>query len=454
MRRALAWLLVILSGLALAHAAAPASPGTDQAALVSIDGPIGPATSRYVRDSLKRARQQHMQLVILRLDTPGGLGSSMRDIVKAVLASPLPVVGFVAPSGARAASAGTYILYACALAVMAPATNVGAATPVSIGGGGSSRGSSSKNQGSSARKEPASSATAERRKVVNDAVAYIRSLAERHGRNAQWAERAVRQGVSLSAKEALNKHVIDFMAPDLAGLLHALDGRKVQAHNREVTLHTQHTRIVHMQPGWRTRVLSVITNPTIAYGLMLAGILGLGLEFVVPGTFVPGTVGIICLLVALYAFQILPVNYAGLGLIAVGIGLMVAEALVPTFGALGVGGVVAFVTGSVMLMDTNVPGYHISMGLIVGIAIAAALALTALIAVLWRSRRTPPATGGSHMIGTRATALEDFADEGWVRVHGERWRARVRAPVRAGQALKVIDLEGLTLWVEPDENGE
>jgi len=453
MRPALASLLMLLSALTLAHAAAPGAAGGDQAALISIDGPIGPATSRYVKDSLERAQERHMQFVILRLDTPGGLGSSMRDIVKAVLASPLPVIGFVAPSGARAASAGTYILYACALAAMAPATNVGAATPVSIGGDGSSGGSSSKKQGESGRNAPASSATAERRKVVNDAVAYIRSLAERHGRNADWAERAVRQGVSLSAKEALNKHVIDLMAPDIPGLLDALDGRKVQAHKREVTLHTQHMRIVRMQPGWRTQVLSVITNPTIAYSLMLAGILGLGLEFVVPGTFVPGTVGIICLLVALYAFQILPVNYAGLGLIAVGIGLMVAEALVPTFGALGIGGVVAFVTGSVMLMDTSVPGYQVSMGVIAGIAIAAALALAALIAVLWRSRRTPPATGGRHMIGTRATALEDIAAEGWVRAHGERWRARVHQPVRAGQTLKVVDMEGLTLWVEPDENG-
>lgn len=390
-----------------------------------------------------------MELAVLQLDTPGGLSQSMRDIVKAVLASPLPVIGFVAPSGARAASAGTYILYACTVAAMAPATNVGAATPVSLGGDGGD-----KNSGSSAKNEPASSATAERRKVVNDAVAYIRSLAERHGRNADWAERAVREGVSLSAGEALNKQVVDLMAPDVDGLMKALDGREVEVGGAKVTLHTAHLRIVRMTPGWRTQILSIITNPTVAYGLMLAGLLGVGLEFLMPGTFVPGTTGVICLLVALYAFQILPVNYAGLGLIAVGIGLMVAEALAPSFGALGIGGVVAFVIGSVMLMDTNVPGYRISLALIVGVALAAALALGALIWILWRSRRTPAATGRSQMIGTQAVALEDIEHEGWVRAHGERWRARSLQPLREGQPLRVVGMDGLTLLVEPRQQGE
>lgn len=447
MHKLIAWLWLAL--IPVSAIAAPSAPAERQAALISIDGPIGPATSRYVQDSLQRAQNEHMTLAILRLDTPGGLSQSMRDIVKAVLASRIPVIGFVAPSGARAASAGTYILYACTVAAMAPATNVGAATPVSIGGdGGSNNGDSSK------KGEPASSATAERRKVVNDAVAYIRSLAERHGRNADWAEQAVRKGVSLSAQKALDKHVIDLMAPDLNGLMKALDGRQVQVGSAKVTLHTAGIHIVHMAPDWRTQVLSVITNPTVAYGLMLAGLLGLGLEFVMPGIFVPGTTGLICLLVALYAFQILPVNYAGLGLIAVGIGLMVAEAVVPSFGALGIGGVVAFVIGSVMLMDTGVPGYQISLGLIVGVALVAALALGALIWVLWRSRRTPAATGRDQMVGALAVALEDIEHEGWVRAHGERWRARSTQPVREGQPLRVVDMEGLTLLVEPRKEGE
>ncbi len=433
----------LLLTLMLLIAALPAQAAGRQGAVVTIDGPIGPATARYVADSLERAKAENMALVILEIDTPGGLGRSMHQIVKAILASPVPVIGYVSPSGARAASAGTYILYATAIAAMAPATNVGAATPVSLFGGGG-RTSSKASHGSSV----------EHRKVLNDAVAFIRSLAERHGRNADWAEHAVRAGASLSAREALKRNVVNLVSPDIHSLVVTLNGHQALAAGRLVRLDTSDLSLVHYHPGWRTRAVSVITQPTVAYVLMLVGLLGIFLELVIPGTFVPGTIGLICLLLAAYAFQILPVNYAGLGLIAVGVGLMIAEAVVPTFGALGIGGIVAFVAGSVLLMDTNIPGYRISMALIAGIAIAAALALGALIFVLWRSRRTPPATGNTGMVGTAATALENMDDEGWVRAHGEQWRARTRAPVRRGQTLRIVAVDGLTLVVEPEENGE
>lgn len=428
LRKSLLLLLALLAIPTVALAAAP------QGGIITVNGPIGPATARYVSNSLEQARIDGMRVVILRLDTPGGLSAAMHHIVKSLLASPVPVVGFVAPSGARAASAGTYILYACAIAAMAPATHVGAATPVSLlGKGGDS---------------------AQRHKLINDAVAFLRSLAERHGRNAQWAAQAVRKGASLSAKQALKKQVINLMAPNTQSLLQALDGREALAAGKLIKLHTASLTLVHLHPGLRTRVLGAITHPTVAYILMLFGILGIVLELVIPGTFVPGTVGIICLLLAAYAFQILPVNFAGLGLIVVGVGLMIAEAFVPTFGALGIGGIVAFVAGSLLLMDTHVPGYQISLAVIAGVAIAAALALAGLVTVLWRSHRTPPATGDRGMIGTTATALQDMEHEGWVRAHGEQWRARAAKPVHRGQLLRIVGIEGLTLLVEPTKNEE
>ena len=361
------------------------------ALLLKIDGPIGPAISHYFSQGLKKAQQSGSALVILQMDTPGGLDTAMRDMIKEILASPIPVVTFVAPSGARAASAGTYILYASHVAAMAPATNLGSATPVQIGGEPGTPRPDSDDEPDAGKptgpdiKEPKDKeakgerrergADAMERKVINDAVGYLRSLAQLRGRNVEWAEKAVREGANLPASEALESKVIDVVAKDLPDLLQQLDGRKLRMGASEVTLATKALTLEKFDPDWRTELLAVITNPTIAYGLLLIGIYGLLFEGYNPGAVLPGVVGAICLLLALFAFQVLPVNYAGLALIALGTLLVVAEAFVPSFGALGVGGLIAFIIGSIMLFDTSVPGFSIAMPVIAAIAFVAGLVL-------------------------------------------------------------------------------
>ncbi|HKJ76837.1 MAG TPA: nodulation protein NfeD, partial [Gammaproteobacteria bacterium] len=350
MRRFLFPLALLLSLVPLWPAA---QEGGGIALQLEIDGPIGPATSDYVVRSLEEAANRNAAAVILRMDTPGGLSSSMREIIQAILASPVPVLGYVAPEGARAASAGTYILYACHVAAMAPATNLGAATPVSIApaGGGPDT------PGSEGEKGP----DAKTQKAVNDAVAYIRGLAKRRDRNAEWAEKAVREAASLDAEAAVKENVADLIAKDVPDLLAQADGRQVEVGGETRTLATKDLMVERLEPDWRSRLLSVITNPNVAYILMLIGIYGLIFEFSNPGMIVPGVVGAICLMLALFAFQVLPVSYAGVGLILLGIALMVAEAFAPSFGILGIGGVVAFVIGSIILMDTDVPGFGVSL---------------------------------------------------------------------------------------------
>ncbi len=364
-----------------ATAAAPASAGV--ATVLEINGAIGPATSRYVVRGIQNAAASGSHLVILELDTPGGLDSAMRDIIRAILASPVPVASYVAPSGARAASAGTYILYASQVAAMAPATNLGAATPVSIGGGdepapapslpASTPPPAATAPASAAKEEAGGSAM--HHKVVNDAVAYIRGLAELRGRNAEWAEQAVRGAASLSANAALDQKVVDLIARDIPELLARIDGREVQVAGKPVKLATRGLEVVRARPDWRTQLLAVITNPTIAYGLMLIGIWGLLLEGYNPGVVLPGVVGSICLLLALFAFQILSVNYAGLALVAVGVGMIVAEFFLPTYGSLGIGGLIAFVVGSLILFDSDVPGMGAVRPLIAAFATVGALAI-------------------------------------------------------------------------------
>jgi membrane-bound serine protease (ClpP class) len=393
-------------------------------AVVPLEGAIGPASAHFVKHSIERAAKDGTQLVIVQVDTPGGLDTSMREIIKAILASPVPVAVFVAPSGARAASAGTFILYAAHVAAMAPGTNLGAASPVSIGG-------------SLPQKDGKKEEDTMTRKVTNDAVAYIRGLAQLRGRNADWAERAVREGVSLPANEALKLKVIDQVAPDVPALLKALGKEGVE--------------VKHVEADWRTKILAVITNPSVAYMLILVGIYGLIFEFMNPGLFLPGVVGAIALLVALYALHLLPVNYAGLALIVLGIGLMAAEAFVPSFGSLGVGGLVAFVLGSLLLIeDTDLPGLEIPYALIGGVAAASAAFLVFMLGMLVRSRRRAVVSGREHMLGAVAEALEDFAGEGWVRVRGEQWKARSSRPVRRGEKLRVTGMQGLMLSVEPE----
>lgn len=444
--------LICLIALASATAA-----GAGQGVVLTIEGPIGPATTGYIERGIEQAESEGADLVLLRIDTPGGLDQAMRDIVQAVLGARIPVIGYVSPSGARAASAGTYILYATHIAAMAPATSLGAATPVSIGGGGGplpSPGGDKPSDGETAEKEPpvADNETAMRRKVVNDAVAYIRGLAERRGRNADWAEKAVREGASLSADEAVGRNVVDLVAENERALLAAVDGRKLTVAGREIQLDTAELTLVEREPDWRMKLLAVITNPTVAYILMMIGIYGLILEGYNPGSFVPGVVGAICLLLALFAFQILPVNFAGLALIGLGIALMIAEAFAPSFGILGLGGVAGFVFGSIMLMDTGVPGYEVPMAIIGATATAAALVMFLIIALFMRSRSRRVATGREGMVGAVGEALSDFDGRGRVFVHGEDWRAVATVPVRRGQAVRVTDVEGLTLTVVPMDN--
>ncbi len=423
-------------------------PGT--ATVLDITGAIGPATARYVLRGLEGAERAGSRVVVLQLDTPGGLDGSMRDIIQGILSSPVPVVGYVTPPGARAASAGTYILYASHVAAMAPATNLGAATPVPIGGERApapALPSMAPAPKEGAATEPAGSAM--EHKVVNDAAAYIRGLAELRGRNADWAESAVRGAASLSADAALKEHVIDLVAPDLAQLLVRIDGREVHIGERTVRLATRDLRIVHAHPDWRTQLLAVITNPTVAYGLMVIGIWGLLLEGYNPGAVLPGVVGAVCLLVALFAFQILSVNYAGLALVAVGVSLIVAEFFFPTYGSLGVGGLIAFVVGSLILFDSDVPGLQVARPLIGAFATAGALAIAGIVYVASRSLRAPVVTGARGMIGASAEVLADFTGTGRVRYGGELWQARSSVPLAAGQPARIVRVEGLTLWVEP-----
>lgn len=456
----LSMLLLILSPLLMLVPFA--SPAQNKALLLEIEGPIGPATSDYVLSNLTKARQDDAKLVILRMNTPGGLDSAMRDIIQAILSSEIPVATYVAPAGARAASAGTYILYASHIAAMAPATNLGAATPVQIGGlptppereepeEKEADQETDTDQETEPTTEPKS---AMERKLINDARAYIRSLAQLRNRNVEWAERAVTESASLTAREALEENVIDIVATSVADLLEQASGRVVQVATKERTLTTEGLTIETVTPDWRNRLLAVITNPQVAYILMMIGIYGLFFELANPGAIVPGVLGGICLLLALYAFQVLPVNYAGLALIILGLLFMVAEALVPSFGALGLGGVVAFVIGSLILWEENGTGYDVPVGLIAGFAIASAAVFIGLGTMFIRQRHRPIVSGKEELLSATGVVLEDFEGEGRVRVHGETWRARSDQPLDKGQPVQITDRDGLVLSVKPIEKGE
>jgi len=432
---------------------------------VEIDGIIGPQTADLVKRSIDRAAASGDQAVILRMDTPGGLDTSMREIIKNILAAPIPVITFVAPSGARAASAGTYILYASHVAAMAPATNLGAATPVAIGiggerpeGGRDSQPAEKEGKATKAGKSepakrdetiPANPMTA---KQVNDAAAYLRSLAQLRGRNAEFAERAVRRASSLPAEDALKAGVIDVIAADVPALLKALDGRSVTIGSGRVALKTAGAQIETFAPDWRYKLLALLSNPTVAVLLMMIGIYGLLYEFTSPGFVAPGVAGAICLLLALYAFHLMPVNWAGVGLLLLGIGLMIAEAFIGSFGVLGVGGIVAIVMGGVLLLDVDLPGYGVPLWFTFGIAAASALVVFGVATLVARSRRRPVVAGREELVGAAGEVVEATAAETWARVHGEIWRVRADGPLAPGARVRVQSVDGLTLIVRPEVN--
>ncbi|HEY4296635.1 MAG TPA: nodulation protein NfeD [Paraburkholderia sp.] len=459
-RLARAALLVALLVAWAAVAATAARAAVPPVVVMTVNSAIGPASADFIVRSLERAARERAPLAILELDTPGGLDTSMRQIIKAILASPVPVAAFVAPSGARAASAGTYIVYASHFAAMAPGTNLGAASPVQLGLGGGAPGGRPEAASGVSATHADDTASTEARKVMHDAAAYIRGLAQLRGRNAAWAEQAVREAVSLSAEEARDQHVIDLIAQNPADLARQLDGRTVTTTAGTLRVASAHAPLEVVAPDWRNHFLSIIADPNVALILLTIGVYGLFFEFANPGFVLPGVAGTICLLIGLFAMQMLPVNYAGLGLVLLGLACLVAEAFLPTFGVLGFGGIVAFAIGALMLINTDVPGYGIPLPLVAGLALGGAAFVAVVSSVALRARRRPVVTGAEAMVGSIGEVIDDglSADPrpgrtssaaGWARVRGERWHVSCAEPLAAGSRVRVTARSGLTLTVTP-----
>lgn len=450
-------LCLMIAGLAIGAAIGQAQEDTREkplAIVAAIEGAIGPSTTRHVTNAIMAAEERKAAVLVLRLDTPGGLATSMREIISEILSSEVPVAGFVAPPGAHAASAGTYILYATSVAAMAPGTNLGAATPVQIGGGLPKLPGSDDQPEEGGEKPQKENTDPKSAKAVNDAAAFIRSLAEMHGRNVEWAEKAVREAASLTAAEALDIDVIDLVAEDIPMLLDAIDGRSVTANGKKVTLKTRNATTEVFEPGTLTRLLAILSNPNVALVLMMIGIYGLIFEFANPGSIGPGVIGIICLVLGLYALNQLPLDYTGLALVGLGIAFMVAEAVTPTFGVLGVGGLTSFVIGAAILVDTDIPAYQVSWWVIAVMGALSAAVLIVLIGYLWRAHRKGFVDNVSQLVGMEAEVLDWSDGEGHVWAEGERWHAKGRSDFKPGETVRIAKLDGLTLTVDPitDDN--
>ncbi|MBJ88617.1 MAG: serine protease [Woeseia sp.] len=450
-------LSILLSALSVAHVV-QAEPLILE---VDLEGALGVATAEYIIGGIEQAEARQAAALIIRMDTPGGLDAPMRDIIQSILASDVPVVTYVFPGGARADSAGTYILLASHVAAMAPTTHLGAATPVSMMGGGDFSpggpaeplenigGEEEEPDNAKADNETAPESTAMERKVLNDAISYIRGLAEAHGRNAEWAEEAVRNAATLTATDALANNVIDIIVEDRDALIMALDGREVSLNNQAFVMVTEGAMIEKIEPNWRQKILNTIASPEIAILLLMIGLYGLLFEGYNPGAILPGVAGVICLLIAAYALQVLPVNYAGLALILVGMILIVAEAFVPSFGALGLGGLIAITFGSIMMFDTGVPGFGISITFVIAMALLAGGFLYWLASFLVKLRRRGPVSGRESITGRIGTALESFDSEGHIWLDGESWAAGSRVSIEKNQQVRVISVDGLVLQIEP-----
>ena len=430
------------------------------ALIIEIDGAISPATSNFIEKGLNHGNENGVELIVIEMDTPGGLDTSMRSIIKNILNSKVPVATYVSPKGSRAASAGTFILYASHIAAMAPATNLGAATPVAIGGTAPSpikpepvEPEDKEENKSEPLESTPDNETALAKKRLNDAAAYIRSLADRYGRNAKWAELAVREAATLTAEEALENNVIDYVADDLGDLFEQINGHEVETNAGKQTLSTENVLIERFIKDWRIKFLETLADPNLAYLLMLIGIYGLILEGYNPGSILPGVVGAICLILALFAFQVLAVNYAGLILIALGVVLIVAEAFAPSFGILGFGGLTSFVLGSIMLFDSGIPGFEVSRLLIGSIAFLGGLIILGLVFFLARTLKRPIVSGIEGMLGEQGIALEDFDSKGDVLVHGERWQAKTSEPVKKGQGIEITAVKNMLVLIKPTEEG-
>ena len=454
------WILALSLGLAGLALQAQDDDRAGQAVVLELDGAVSPASADYLIRGIKAAADDGAGLIILQMDTPGGLVTSTRDINSAILNSSVPVASFVAPSGARAASAGTFILYASHLAVMAPGTSVGAATPVSLGGGGgglpfrddpadeedTATEDEEANEGSGNERRPPDASMS---KAINDAIAQIRSLAEIHGRNADWAERAVRDAATLTASAAVEENVADFTARNLTELLDRAHGRTIQLDGADFILDTENLSLVSIAPDWRTQLLSIIANPNVSLLLMVVGFYGIVFELLNPGALVPGTIGGISLILGMFALSILPFNIAGLALIGLGLLLVLAEAFSPSFGILGIGGTVAIVAGGVFLFDSEVPGFAPSIPALAAVAVAS-LAFTAIVARLgYVSHRRKVTTGVHDLLNTTARVQDWHGTKGHVFVHGERWNARADQAFTKDDDVIITQIEGLTLHVAP-----
>lgn len=464
---ALSFLLLCFSAQQL-HSAETNSP--KRAMQLTLDGSVNPAIAHFLVENIEEAAEQDYQLIIIKMNTPGGLDLAMRDIIRAILSSPVPVATYVYPPGSRAASAGTYILYASHVSAMAPATNLGAATPVSIGGMPSpdqpnqpeqskeptqDEAASEKSNDQPTQSAP-SNKTAMEKKVINDAEAYLRSLAAYHGRNIDWVKNAVREGESLSSTEALEIGVIDLIAENPQQLLSMIHQKSVRLPSGQGEIDTDGMIIDEIEIDWKTQLLSIISDPNIAYILLIVGIYGLIFEGYNPGTFIPGVIGAISLLLAFYALQIMPVNYVAAGLLVLGIALLVVEAFAPSFGILGVGGIIAFILGSFLLFNEPETGMAIAMPILIFVTIVSVILLSFVLSLAIRARNRPVVTGTDEMLSEIGIVEHDFDDKGWIKIHGEIWKAKSTQPLKAGQQVKVVAVNDLDLEVIPivDDNPE